>query len=102
MVTSLKLSKDLKNITLEELVSSLRSHEIELEEDEPQKKGKYVALRSRRERTKSEKNKVFQAEEVGDSDDEVSDVEDELSLLSRRVKQLWKKRQNNFRGSKNR
>jgi len=35
MVTALKLSKDLNNISLEELVSSLRSHEIELEEDEP-------------------------------------------------------------------
>ncbi|KAI5436385.1 hypothetical protein KIW84_022748 [Lathyrus oleraceus] len=35
MVISLKLSKDLNNISLEELVSSLRNHEIELEEDEP-------------------------------------------------------------------
>ena len=40
MVTALKLSKDLNNISLEELVSSLKSHEIELEEDEPQKKKK--------------------------------------------------------------
>ena len=32
MVTALKLSKDLNNISLEELISSLRSHEIELEE----------------------------------------------------------------------
>lgn len=35
MVTALKLSKDLNNISLEELISSLRSHEIDLEEDEP-------------------------------------------------------------------
>lgn len=38
MVTALELSKDLNNISLEELISSLRSHEIELEEDEPQNK----------------------------------------------------------------
>lgn len=38
MVTALKLYKDLNNTTLEELMSSLRSHEIETEEDEPQKK----------------------------------------------------------------
>ena len=37
MVTTLKLAKDLNKISLKELVSSLRSHETELEEDEPQK-----------------------------------------------------------------
>lgn len=46
MVTVSKLSKDLNKITLEELISSLRIHEIELEEDDPQKKGKSVALKS--------------------------------------------------------
>jgi len=35
MVTALKMAKDLNNISLEELISSLRSHEIELQEDEP-------------------------------------------------------------------
>jgi hypothetical protein len=35
MVTALKLAKDLNNTSLEELISSLRSHEIELQEDEP-------------------------------------------------------------------
>jgi hypothetical protein len=58
MVTALKLAKDLSNISLEELVSSLRSHEIELEEDEHQKRGKYVAIKS-----KSEKTRACQAEE---------------------------------------
>lgn len=46
MVTSLKLSKDFNNDSLEELVSSLRSHEIELEEDDPKRKSKFVALKS--------------------------------------------------------
>ena len=59
MVTTLKLSKDLNNISLEELVSSLRSHKIELEEDDPQKKIKSVALKSRSERRKPERNKAF-------------------------------------------
>lgn len=48
MVTALKLSKDLNKMTLEELISSLRSHEIELNEDEHQKEGKYIALMSNR------------------------------------------------------
>ena len=45
MVTAFKVSKDLNTIiSLEELISALRSHEIELDEFEPQKKGKSVAL----------------------------------------------------------
>ena len=61
MVTALKLSKDLNSVSLEELVSSLRSHEIELEEDEPQKKNKSVALKSKSEKRKSDRNKAFHA-----------------------------------------
>lgn len=38
MVTAMKLCKDWNNTNLEELVSSLRSHEIELEGDEPKRK----------------------------------------------------------------
>lgn len=53
MVTTLKVLKDLNSITLEELVSSMGSHEIEVEEDEPQRKKKYVSLKS--------KAKAFQA-----------------------------------------
>ena len=48
MVTTLKLEKDLNKISLEELVSSLRSHEIELEDDEPQNQGKPLALESKK------------------------------------------------------
>ena len=46
MVTAFKVSKDLNNVSLEELISALRSHEIELDEHEPQKKGKSLALKS--------------------------------------------------------
>src|ERR1044072_6835349 len=47
MVTALKMAKDLNKISLEELISSLRSHEIELQEDEPQRRNKSVALPSK-------------------------------------------------------
>src|ERR1044072_4036910 len=46
MVTALKVANDLNSISLEELISSLRSHEIELQEDEPRRKVKSVALKS--------------------------------------------------------
>lgn len=84
MVTALKLSKDLNTLTLEELISSLRSHEIEVNEDEPQRKGKFVALKSNR-KFDSKALQVLE-EKSGES----SSDEDEMSLLSRRLNQLWK------------
>ena len=98
MVTALKLAKDLNNTSLEELVSSLRSHEIVLDQDEPQKRGKSIALKSDR---RSAKSQALQAEEIEDSEGDSDDEEDELSLLSRRVNRLWKRNQGNiFRSSR--
>lgn len=79
-----------------ETYSYLRSHEIELEQDEPQRKSKSIALKSL---GKSENTRAFQAKEDEDYEED-SKEEDELSLLFRRVNQLWKKRQGKFRGSK--
>src|ERR1044072_4183536 len=87
MVTALKMAKDLNQISLEELISFLRSHEIELQEDEPLKKVKSVALKA-----SSRKAKALQAEEESE-DSEDSSEEDELSLISRKVNHLWKHRQ---------
>ena len=53
MVTALKLAKDLNNTSLKEMISSLRSHEIEMEQDEPQKRIKLVALKSTSGKTKA-------------------------------------------------
>src|ERR1044072_4588337 len=87
MVTALKMAKDLNKISLEELISSLRSHEIELQEDEPRRKVKYVALKS-----SSRRAKALHAKEESE-DSEESSEEDELSLISRRINRLWKHRQ---------
>ena len=75
-------------------VLTLRSHEIELDEYEPQKKGKSIALKS----TKKFDTNAFQAEE-GSSDDSASE-EDELSLLSKRINQMWKHRKKKFKNYK--
>lgn len=85
MVTTLKQTKDLNSIGLEELVTSFRSHEIELKEDKPQKQGKYVALKS-----KLEKTKAYQVEEESEGYDEDSEDDDELSLISERVNRIRK------------
>src|ERR1044072_9234088 len=93
MVTALKVAKDLNSVSLEELISSLRSHEIELQADEPQRKVRSVALKSN-----SKKDKALQAEEESKESDEESSDEDELSLISKRINKLWKQRQSKFRG----
>ncbi|XP_050902009.1 uncharacterized protein LOC127109476 [Lathyrus oleraceus] len=83
MVTELKVSKDLNIITLKELVSFLRSHEIEQEEGESKRKGKFVALKSK---DKPEKTKSLQAKEK--ESEEGSDEEDELQKRSRADKKV--------------
>ncbi|XP_050900296.1 uncharacterized protein LOC127107060 [Lathyrus oleraceus] len=72
--------KDLNNISLEQHFSSLSSREIELEEDEPQKRGKSVALKS-----KPEKIIYYQVEEESEGSDEDSEDDDGMSLILNRV-----------------
>ena len=64
MVIALNLAKDLNKISLEELVSSFRSQERELEEDEPRKQRKFVSLKYKPKKTKAyqdeKESKVFE------------------------------------------
>ncbi|RDX97886.1 hypothetical protein CR513_19287, partial [Mucuna pruriens] len=45
-VTTLRASKDLKKLPMEELIGMLKVHEIELNEDEGQRKGKSTTLKA--------------------------------------------------------
>src|SRR3954467_13741647 len=83
MVTAFKIAKNLNEVSLEELISAQRSHKIEMDANEPQKKGKSIALKSNNKKCTN----AFQAEEV-DSEESKSEEEDELSMISRRVNQL--------------
>lgn len=47
MMIELMVSKNLNSTTLEELVNSLRSHEIDLEENEPQSKVMFMVLKTK-------------------------------------------------------
>src|SRR3954463_6149105 len=99
MATSFKIAKNLNEVSLEELISALRSHEIELDANEPQKKVKSIALKSNYKKYTN----AFQAEEQDSEESESEEKEDELSMISRRVNQLWKSKQRklkNFRSSK--
>src|SRR3954463_12703337 len=93
MVTAFKIAKNLNEVSLEELISAPRSHEIELDANEPQKKGKSIALKSNIKKCTN----AFQAREE-DPEESESEEEDELSLISRRLNQLWKSKQRKFRG----
>src|SRR3954468_22324474 len=93
MVTAFKIAKNLNEVSLEELISALRSHEIELDANEPQKKGESIALKSNIKKCTN----AFQAREE-DPEESESEEEDELSLISRRLNQLWKNKQRKFRG----
>src|SRR3954471_3197061 len=98
MVTAFKIAKNLNEVSLEELIIALRSHEIKLDANKPQKKGKSIALKSNYKKC----TKSFQAEEE-DSKKSESEEEDELSMISRRVNQLSKSKHRkfkNFRSSK--
>src|SRR3954471_17762492 len=95
MVTAFKIAKNLNGVSLEELISALRSHEIELDANEPQKKGKSIALKSNSKKCAN----AFQArEEDPEESESEEEEEDELSMISRRVNQLWKSKQRKFRG----
>src|SRR3954462_8179600 len=97
MVTAFKIAKNLKEVSLEEFISDLRSHEIELDENEPQKKGKSIALKSNNKKCIN----AFQAEEEDSEElESESEEEDELSLISKRVNQLWKRKQRKFKNFK--
>src|SRR3954463_16815454 len=99
MATSFKIAKNLNEVSLEELISALRSHEIELDANEPQKKVKSIALKSNYKKYTN----AFQAEEEDSEESESEEEEDELSMISIRVNQLWKRKQRkfkNFRSSK--
>src|SRR3954467_15393694 len=76
MVTTFKIVKNLDEVSLEELISALRSHEIELDANEPQKKGKSIALKSNFKKCTNS----FQAEEE-DSEESLPAYEDRRSTI---------------------
>ncbi|MCH84802.1 aspartyl-tRNA synthetase [Trifolium medium] len=90
-VTAFQEAKVLKDVTLESLISSLRSREMELQADEPDKKIKFVALSSTNILSKTLKAKEEAAEDESD---------EEMALMTRRFQQ-WAKKNRNFSNSSN-
>ena len=61
-VTAIDKAKDLNTLSVEDLVSSLKVHEISLNEDEPAKKSKSIALPSKGKSSKALKVIEFEEE----------------------------------------
>ncbi|KAK2408975.1 gag-protease polyprotein [Trifolium repens] len=91
-------AKDLDTLGLEELISSLMSHEIELSSDEPQKKLKYVALPSISISSKALKAKVVEseAEESSIDDQEDGSDDDVFALLSKKFQKWTTRKTKNY------
>jgi hypothetical protein len=81
------------------LISSLRSHEIKLASDEPQRKSKSVALPSTLKSSKALKAKVAEsdAEESSVDDQEDGSDDDVFALLTKKFKK-WSRRNKNYSG----
>lgn len=87
METTFKVLRDFNITTQKKLISSIRSHVIEIKEENPKKKGKPVDLKSK---SKPKKFKGLQAKKEESEED--YEEEDELYLLSRRVNNLVKEK----------
>ena len=96
-VTTIQKAKDLNVLSLDALIESLKTHEIELNEavEESNKKGKSIALKSTQ--RKSSSSKALKAIEDSDEDEDESfddddDEKDEIAHLVRRISRAWIKR----------
>jgi hypothetical protein len=83
-VTTIQEAKDLNKLSLENLISSLKSHEIELGGDEPVKKSKSIALTSKGKSAKVVQSAESEEETPGGESDNDSDLE-KMAYLTQEV-----------------
>jgi len=88
-VAAIEEAKDLNTLSVEDLVSSLKVHEIGLNEYEPTKKVKSIALPSKGK--SSEAFKVIQSEDESPDGDSDEDPTEKMTMLSNKLEYLAKK-----------
>jgi len=90
-VTTIEEAKDLNTLSFENLVSSLKVHVIGLNQHEPAKKVKSIALPSKGKSSKAPKFSESEEESLdGDSDGDPADVQ-KMAMLSNKLEYLAKK-----------
>ncbi|XP_057444269.1 uncharacterized protein LOC130736454 [Lotus japonicus] len=82
-VTAIQEAKDLSKLRLEDLLGSLKVHEIELANDEGLKKQKNIAF-------KANSSKAIQTKEQSEEEETSEEMsEDEQALFNRKFKRMW-------------
>ena len=90
-MTTIEEGKDLNTLSVEDLTSSLKYHEIGLNEHESIKKPKSIALRSRGKSTKALKALESEEESTSEDSDEDPEIVQKMAMLSNRLQYLAKK-----------
>jgi len=88
-VTAIEEAKDLNTLSVEDLVSSLKVHEISLNEHEPAKKSKSIALPSKGKSSKA--LKVIESEDESLDGDSDEDPTEKMAMLSNKLEYLTRK-----------
>ena len=88
-VTAIEEAKDLNTLSFEDLVNSLKVHEISLNEHEPAKKTKSIALPSKGKSSKA--FKVIESEQESLDGDSDEDPTEKMAMLSNKLEYLAKK-----------
>jgi len=88
-VTAIEEAKDLNTLSVEDLVTSLKVHEIGLNEHEPAKKVKSIVLPSKGKSSKA--FKVIESEDESHDGDYDEDPTEKMAMLSHKLEYLKKK-----------
>jgi len=88
-VTAIEEAKDLNTLSVEDLVNSLKVHEIGLNEHEPAKKVKSISLPSKGKSSKA--FKVIESEDESPDGDSDEDPIEKMAMLSNKLEYLAKK-----------
>ena len=99
-VTALRAAKNLETMSLEELIGTLKVHELELLQDEGTRRSKSLALNvqkkklSNRASSSRPSSKALSAadETDGESEEEETDEEDEIAFISKKIRHMWRKK----------
>ena len=87
--TAIEEAKDLNTLSVEDHVSSLKVHEMSLNEHEPSKKSKSIALPSKGKSSKA--LKVIEFDEKSPDGDSDEDPTEKMAMLSNKLEYLAKK-----------
>ena len=92
-VTAIQEAKDLNVLSLDTLIGSLKTHEIELNEafEESDKKGKFIAFKSTQRIASSTKalKALKESEEKESSKDKDEEEKNEITLLTKKTSKAW-------------